>query len=84
MKGAADALAVRMQITAMEAATLDADDDFVQVRDVANSLNAAYRQALRESRESIRTNPEFVALCDQLAAMTQAVTGRRSVARLPG
>ena len=33
MKSATDALAIRMQITAMEAAALDADADFVEVED---------------------------------------------------
>lgn len=79
MDGAVDALAVRVQITRLEAEALEGDSEYVAVRDQANALNAAYRQALRESLASIQTNPELVALCDELAGMQQSITGRRSV-----
>lgn len=82
MDGAIDALAVRVQITRLEAQTLEMDPAYVESRDHANALNAAYRQTLRESLASIRSNPEFLALCDQLASMQQSITGMRSAARV--
>jgi hypothetical protein len=82
MDSATDALAVRVQITRLEANALEADPDFVQVRDAANAMNAAYRQALRDSLESVRNNPEFMGLVDQLWNAQSSVTGMRSTARL--
>jgi hypothetical protein len=81
MQSATDALAVRVQITRLESEALEADATYVEARDLATALNAAYRQTLRDSLASIKANPEFVALCDQIAGIQQSITGVRSVAR---
>lgn len=77
MESASDVLAIRVKITQLEASTLDADEEFVAVRDQANAMNAAYRQTLRESLDSIRTHPEFMSLVDQVASMQSAYTGMK-------
>lgn len=82
MDTATDALAVRIQITQLEAATLAADPEFVAVRETANALNMAYRQARRAALEAIKSNPEFASLIDQLASAQSSVTGMRSMAKI--
>lgn len=84
MDSATDVLAVRVQITRLEAATLEASPDFVVARDYANAMNAAYRQTLRDSLADVRTHPEFMALVDQVASMQSSLTGmRRSMRNRP-
>lgn len=79
MDGAVDALAIRVQITRLEAETLEANADYVAARDLANERNAAFRAAMRESLRAVQTNPELLALCDELAGIQESITGRRSV-----
>ncbi len=82
MDGATDALAVRVQITQLESNALEADAAFVEARDQANALNAAYRRVLRDSLATIKSNPEFMSLSDQVASLQQSITGMRSVSRM--
>lgn len=81
MTSATDVLSIRMQITRLERDVLEADAAYVEARDHANALNAEHRAALRDALDSIRTNPEFLALSEELRRAQESYTSVRTTAR---
>lgn len=75
---ATDGLSIRMQLSKLEAQTLEADLDYLAARDDSNMKIAAYQQAVRDAMDSVRNHPDVLETTRQIQAMQRSVTGMRS------
>ena len=73
---ATDSMSMRSQLGKMEIAALEASEEYVAARDTMNTLVAAERQAIEDAIESVRADPQLVALSQQVQSVQGSYCNR--------
>jgi hypothetical protein len=73
---ATDAMSIRTQIGRMEIDALESSAEYLAARDELNAAVAAERQVTNDALYQVRTDPEFVALTQQLRSTQKAFLSR--------